>query len=125
MKALDWTFKKRVDQILQLVSERVSDSLLGGKFSAVWSQSLELAKIRNALAHNPLVFGWLSTDESGPPDFIGIPDVAHLGSKPRVSQQITSGQQMAAHINEAHAIASRLFEMLGELDAHLGNTSAQ
>lgn len=121
LKALEWPFKKRVDRVIELIGERVSDASLAEAFVSLWEEALQLAKLRNALAHNPLIFGWESPDETGPPDVIGIPDVAHLGSKPRVSQKITSASQLAKHINEAHRIASRLFEAIAELDSHLAS----
>jgi hypothetical protein len=67
------------------------------------------------------VYGWPSGVESGPPEVIGIPDVAHLGSKPRVSEPIASLAEINKRINDALAVSRRLFDLLPLLDAQLAN----
>jgi len=45
----------------------------------------KLSELRNAVAHNPLVFKWHGPQESGHPDFMGIPNLKRLKhSKQRI-----------------------------------------
>ncbi len=86
-QALGWPFKARVDKLMGLI-DIVEDQRLREQCISCWKQTLEAAKFRNAVVHNPIVFGWTSKDESGEPDVIGIPDVSHLGDKPRLASAL-------------------------------------
>jgi hypothetical protein len=41
----------------------------------MWERALELAKFRNRIAHNPLVFVWEGENTDGSPKYIGLPDL--------------------------------------------------
>ena len=114
VRALSCPFKKRVDHVIELLKASSLDNESKATCSALWSEALELAKIRNAIVHNPLVFGWPSGNESGPPEVIGIPDLAHLGPKPRISQALASQADLNIRIDQAASIARQLF---GQLDS--------
>lgn len=110
-QAIEWSFKHRVEKISALVAETIKSHTLKSQCMTAWDQALEIAKIRNAIVHNPIVFGWSSGSEVGPPDIIGVPDVGHLGAKPRVSQPVASLAEINARVNETAKLASQLFEL--------------
>ena len=119
VKALNWPFKQRVDRIVELLKASVLDNGQKLTCSNLWSEALELAKIRNAIVHNPLVFGWPSGNESGSPEVIGIPDLAHLGPKPRISQPLASYAELNTRVDHAAAIARQLFDLFGFISSQI------
>lgn len=107
--AVDWRFKQRVDTILSFVDSEIADAALKAQCSHVWHAALDAAKFRNSILHNPIVFGWSTKSEQGPPDFIGVPDVGHLGQRQQITKKIATLADINARINEGAAIASDLF----------------
>lgn len=75
---------------------------------AGWSDSLELAKLRNRIAHNPLLFTWTNEDEKGEPDFIGVVDIKS-GKQPRGTEgPLLSKADIAKAINQIGSLVSHL-----------------
>jgi len=67
-------FKSRGDAIIQFVEVRAFSDQWKIDAHTAWCAAIELAKLRNQIAHNPLVFGWADEAEEGEPDFIGVAD---------------------------------------------------
>ena len=88
--ALKWPFKRRVKEVTSQLDRRVSNEQLKQRCNAAWVQALEIAKRRNAIVHNPIIFGWTSGKEDGPPDVIGVADVSRLTVTPRLSERLAS-----------------------------------
>ena len=67
-----------VTRIKELVDQRAFDEVWKASAARLWEKAARLAKTRNRLAHNPLLFSWADPAEVGPPDLIGIFDVGSL-----------------------------------------------
>lgn len=122
--AVDWPFKRRVERILSVIDAQVTDPAVAEQCKAAWSTALEAAMFRNSILHNPIVFGWVSKSEEGPPDFIGVPDVGHLGAKPKSTQKIATLAEIKRRINESAATAGSLFATRSQFKAFVSEQSA-
>ena len=114
-------FSRRVEDICGLLRQNLKDEALRTKCIEAWHQALDIAKFRNALVHNPIVFGWTSGSQQGPPDFVGIPDVAHLGQKPPATDKIASLSDVNTKVNELAALGAHLYELLTACDGALAS----
>lgn len=68
-------FRSRVDDIKEFVNQRALSNDWKHRALEQWKMSLELGRLRNRVAHNPLVFGWSDDAEQENPDLIGIADM--------------------------------------------------
>ena len=66
-------FNDRVNKIINLIKAMPLDFQLKDNILSAWNIAKDIAKVRNAIAHNPIVFVWSNRDEAGEPDIIGIP----------------------------------------------------
>jgi geranylgeranyl pyrophosphate synthase len=66
-------FNDRVNKIIKLIKAMSLDFQLKDNILTAWNTAKDIAKVRNAIAHNPIVFVWSNRDEAGEPDMIGIP----------------------------------------------------
>jgi hypothetical protein len=110
-------FKPRVDTITNRLADHLIDDTLKSECLDAWDDALGVAKQRNAILHNPLIYGWRTADESGPPEFICIPDVAHLGSKPPVTRQVITLPELNDLVNSTANLAARLFALRSRVQA--------
>lgn len=108
---LRWTFKRRVDKIIRLSETRLQYHPNRFAIVAAWTEALEIAKFRNAIVHNPIVFAW-DSEEVGEPDFIGIPDVSHLGSKPPTTKRMASKADINQRVDDTGRLARLLLQLL-------------
>ena len=69
------TYASRVKEIKRLVRRLAHSSEWENEALAKWNESLDIAKLRNRITHNPLLFSWTSGIEKGEPDLIGIADM--------------------------------------------------
>jgi hypothetical protein len=67
------SFNDRVNKIIKLIKAIPLDFQFKNNILAAWKTAKDIAKVRNAIAHNPIVFVWSNRDEAGEPDIIGIP----------------------------------------------------
>ena len=102
-------FKTRVKAITSCLSARTIDATLKTKCLDAWDNAVDVARRRNTILHNPLIYGWRTADESGPPDTMCIADVAHLGSKPPVTKQALTLVDLNKLVNSTSSLASLLF----------------
>jgi len=75
----------------------------------LWGDALNLAKVRNRVAHNPIVFAWNSPAEAGEPDFIGIPSLRNSGAASRDSLLSKAAADKAT--NQMAALAQSLRDL--------------
>jgi hypothetical protein len=114
-KDLYGPFKTRVDTITEHLADRVIEDKLKSECLVAWDEALAVAKQRNAILHNPIIYGWHTEDESGPPDVICIPDVAHLGSKPPVTKQLVTLPDLNELVNSTANLGGRLFALRSQV----------
>jgi len=69
------TYTSRVKMIIRFIKNLAFSEEWGDDALAGWNESLELAKLRNRVAHNPLLFAWADENKTGEPDFIGVADM--------------------------------------------------
>ena len=105
-ESLDMTLKSRIDLIKKFISSLTIDKNLKDKVKAKWNKVKEISKLRNIIAHNPLIFVWKGKEE-GPPDAIGIPKLRQL-KKSSITQAISlielqdSIDELARIVKELH-----------------------
>ena len=73
-------FANRAKQVMQALDARSIGPKWRKASLRAWNDSLKLAKIRNHLAHNPLMFAWRGPAQVGEPDIIGIPNLRVRGT---------------------------------------------
>lgn len=118
---LEWSFKQRVDLIRKLADIKLVGTSLKSEFDTAWEDALRLAAFRNAIVHNPLVFGWHGVPEAGPPNVICVPDVGHLGAKPKITKPIASLDEINQAVNDIVRTATDIDRLLAECEAYLRN----
>jgi len=105
-------FAKRVKTLMDHVQHRSAGVRWRKASLRAWNEALQLAKIRNQIGHNPLIFGWHDPSESGEPDSIGIPGIR--GKKTRSGEVLLSQQTVTNAINEMTAVALELEKLRRE-----------
>lgn len=99
-------FAKRVNTLMDYVQHR-SASVRWRKASLrAWNSALQLAKIRNQISHNPLIFGWHDPSEPGEPDMIGIPGIR--GRKTHSGEVLLSPKTVTSAIDEMTTVSLEL-----------------
>lgn len=99
-------FAERIRGLLLTAAKRkLNDSWLE-EANKSWGEALEIAKLRNRVAHNPLVFGWSDPDEKGPPDHIGI--VGMRITNPDITEVLLSTASIDASVNAIVALFRKL-----------------
>jgi hypothetical protein len=78
--ATDMPFSKRLDLIIGLVDREDLPKSAKERMRNSWKKVKQHNRIRNTIAHNPLMWGW-SGKQEGPPDFIGVPDIKKASRK--------------------------------------------
>ncbi len=106
------TFKNRADKIIELANERAFNRQWRYDVAEGWTDAIELAKLRNRLAHNPLVFGWIDKTEKGEPDFIGFPDMRSRTPKSVGEPHFISKMDIDGAINQIAKIVPHLNSLL-------------
>jgi hypothetical protein len=113
--AQDLSFSKRVTLIGRLLDRSLMPDASKSAVRAAWRKASELSRLRNDVAHNPLVSWWSTEVHSRPPDMHGIVPYQRLelgdtGQAP----MITLGQVQAA-IPESNGVIEELYDRLAEL----------
>jgi hypothetical protein len=100
-------FSQRVIKINQYIEERGFEQQWKVEAHAVWEDALKLAKFRNRIAHNPLMFWWENETEQGEPDSIGVIDM-----KGDIDGPLLSKASIEDSINQIVALVKPLKSLL-------------
>jgi hypothetical protein len=106
-------FAPRVARILELAKTHPETTPRFQSVSDAWSVATDLARFRNRIAHNPIMFGWFGKEE-GAPDFMTVLDVK-LGGSPGHDDPSISLRQINDKINETASAAQKLVALYREL----------
>ena len=116
VRNLDRLLSKRIDRLLALAD--ASTKLTDEERATVrdlWEYAQEFAKVRNRIAHNPVLPTWKpgSDPDKDPPDVLGIPDFKQFkeGSK---SDSVPI-ELMDKMIDESASLAQKLHESMSRL----------
>jgi hypothetical protein len=99
-------FTRRVELIRAFVEDRAHNPDWKADSFAAWAESLQLAKLRNRIAHNPLMFAWSDGAERGEPDYIGVAEIQ--GIEPPKDGILLSKAAIEHSTSEVVAIIKRL-----------------
>jgi hypothetical protein len=94
-------FAERVKELKRYVDARSANKRWRKEAMRAWNEALELAKLRNRVAHNPIIFGWSDPAETGAPDFVGIPLMRGKRTPMEIflsAKTIVDGATSAVHI---------------------------
>lgn len=79
-----------------------------------WNKALDIAKFRNRIAHNPIVFGWSGSDQVGAPDFLAVMDtktgLSATSDDPRVTLR-----EINDFVNRAASVGQELRELRSQI----------
>jgi hypothetical protein len=110
--AFKMPFASRVQEIMQQIEARPCSKRWRRDALRAWNEALHLARVRNQIAHNPVVFAWRTRLEVGEPDFIGIPATRTKGKSSK--HGLLSRAKADQTINEATALVGRLEKLRKE-----------
>lgn len=103
------TRAKRVLTDLSIVTHTLRDQATDR-----WNEALEIAKFRNRIAHNAIMFGWSGTDETGAPDFLAVIDIktglSAAADDPRVTLR-----EINDFVNQTAALGQELRALRGQI----------
>jgi hypothetical protein len=74
-----------------------------------WEEARALARFRNQIAHSPLLFGWNSPAEDGPPDFLRIADFGR--GQPDTAGGLIQIDEVNHAVDRTAAVAERLRQL--------------
>lgn len=108
---VEMQFTSRTTQVMRHIEARSTSSRWRKDSLRAWNAAIKLAKIRNHIAHNPVMFAWKSSSEAGEPDFVGIPSMRKAGfpAKETLLSKATvdhSTNEMAALVLNLQALRS-------------------
>lgn len=108
-------FSKRVKTILTYLETLSHTEDFKARSDTVWNEALDLAKLRNRVAHNPLTFFWADdSKKEGEPDYIGIPDMQRPSDSAAIADKLLSKTEMANAINQISALVHTLASLRQE-----------
>jgi hypothetical protein len=115
--AADMPLSKRIELIRKLLDQRALPKKLMNEAKSAWGTAEKLAKFRNDIAHNPIVFGWHGPEEARPPDFIGSLNFRKLKARKPQMTPLLEFTALTRAIDEAARVAQELHELLGAINA--------
>ena len=101
--ASELTLSRRIRLILDLLPTSGLDSDSMNAADSLWKEVQRLSELRNKVAHNPIVFGWHGKEQTGEPDFIGIPNL-----KKRTLDPLVDIKELKEAVNASTRIAQQL-----------------
>lgn len=107
-------FRSRVGDIKKFVDQRAFSDDWKNRALEQWEISLELGKLRNRIAHNPLVFAWSDDAEQEEPDLIGIADMRAREPHGETEGPLMSRENVDATINRIAGLVQRLAALRNE-----------
>jgi len=102
------TYASRVKKIKSFIKSSAFSDDWGKVATARWNESLELAKLRNRVGHNPLLFAWVEADETGEPDYIGVADMKAKKPLEDTEGPLLSKSAITDAVNQANKLVSNL-----------------
>ena len=115
---------KRIDLIRKLVERSSLSKNLNKQVREVWAEVESLAKLRNDIAHSPIVFGWHGPEEDRPPDFIGSFNAKKLKSKKPRTAPLVDLKKLNFGIDNVAKVAQQLHDLLDKVIAELNPNPA-
>lgn len=73
--ASEMQLNRRINLILELLRRSKVDEVRRDQIAIKWKNVQPFLELRNAVAHNPVMFGWKDKLTDTEPDFIGIPNL--------------------------------------------------
>lgn len=104
-KFVDMPFAARVAELKRYVAVRATSKRWQNEANDGMNRALHLAKLRNRVAHSPIMFGWYTPAEDGPPDLIGMPQ---LRGKQSPKEMLLSAKTIDKGAKDAADLAQRL-----------------
>jgi hypothetical protein len=114
------SFSKRVGLIHSLLERRKPPTKLLKESVAAWNTAEKISRLRNEIAHSPIVFGWHGPEEQRPPDFVGSLSVKKLNGKKQTKSPLVELHMLNQGIDDAAAIAQKLHGPLTDIIASAG-----
>ena len=111
----DMPLSKRLDLVRVLVKRSRLEKDLEREVLDTWAAVERLAKIRNDLAHGPIIFGWHEREHSGSPDFVGSLNVRKLRAKDTTATPLVEFQALYDGVDETARLASVLWDLLDRI----------
>lgn len=103
------SFKSRVVDVLMFADERKVNETWRKASARTWNKALVLAELRNQIAHNPFVFAWSQSPETGLPDIQGIPNIK-ARKKSRTKWLVTPSE-----LDSSIDLTAQVAELLAQL----------
>jgi hypothetical protein len=111
-------FTKRIKGLKSYIKHCAPDKAWADAALQVWTEAREIAKIRNRIAHNPLVFGWTKDPPMGEPDLIGLPDMSRPENPTGSADPLMSSDELLAAINKIPPLVRRMGDLRIQYCAH-------
>jgi hypothetical protein len=109
---LEMQFSRRVNRIRALVKKSRLSPALAQEIGDAWARAERLAKMRNDIAHSPILFGWHDQDKDRPPDFIGCFNMRKLRDKTQELAPLVEFQALYDGVDESASLGVLLFGLL-------------
>ncbi|WP_170142031.1 hypothetical protein [Thioalbus denitrificans] len=109
------SFGKRVAAIKSIVGKTAVSENLKQEIRDAWGKTKEIARVRNSIGHNPVIFGWHTEDgqqPERPPDFIGPLNVKNSRNSGGAGALIVEFDQITNAIDDSVAGIQRLHDLL-------------
>lgn len=113
--AADMQLGQRIS-LVKKMAERALDEPQRNEALTLWNRVRELSELRNAVCHNPYIYGWSGGKEEGDPDFAATPRIKDVLKKK--SRAMPGRKEIEARVEETGRIGDQLFNlMLAYLEA--------
>lgn len=116
------SFNDRVNKIIKLVKSMSLDNQSKNNIMNAWSITKDMAQLRNAIAHNPIVFVWSNRDEAGEPDIVGIPVMRSASGNQLQIAPVIDINGLHTAIDDLVDLANKLYELLQEVQKQSAST---
>jgi hypothetical protein len=113
--AIEMPLARRIELIRKLLERRNLPKKLLNESKSAWGKAEKLSRIRNEIAHNPVIFGWHGEEAQRPPDFIGSLNFRRLKpGAPRVSP-LLEFTALNRSVDEVAHLAGKLHSILQDV----------
>jgi hypothetical protein len=111
-------FTQRIKTLKSYIKHCAPDKEWADAALQVWTEVRGLAKIRNRIAHNPLLFGWTLDPPTGEPDLLGLPDMFRPENPTGSAEPLMSKDELLAAVNKIPPLVHRMDELRKRYCAH-------
>jgi hypothetical protein len=115
--ALESQFSRRVELIHQFIDREDLDLKVKERAHEAWRAASELSEVRNAVAHNPLIWGWHGAGK-GEPDYVGIPVIRKLKGAKDGKIPLIDADGLKRAVDEVVKIAKVIVQLFTEVTPH-------